>query len=89
MVIQYIRNKEKLTINLPVGSGNKKLISKIHFTPNSTYAFSDEEGEKLLSLDKYNFRRVNGKEKEEEETSVLEPKKRGRPKRVNDYIDNI
>lgn len=90
MIIQYTGIKEKLTINSPIGVGNKRCKEKIIFTPKSTHVFSEEEGALLLKLDSINFKEaVHAEEKEKEnQTSVLkEPKKRGRPKVIRD--DNI
>lgn len=92
MIIKYIRNKPKLSINTPVGSGNKKATGKIHFVPGATHVFSDEEGSLLLKLDNVNFKEIDYVDEEEkkEENVVLAPKPRGRPKRViDDNIDNI
>ncbi len=95
MIIQYTGKKERLTINSPIGVGNKKCKEKLHFTPNATHVFSEQEGKLLLELDSTNFKEieyVDEEKKEEEKTIVLEiqePKKRGRPKRIDDHIDNI
>ena len=89
MQIKYVQNKAKMVLTLPLLAGPKKVKSKITFTPNSICELSDEEGKKLLELDSFNFQEVkNEKEKEKIETSLLElseePKKRGRPKKIDD-----
>jgi hypothetical protein len=92
MIIQYVGKKDRITINSPIGVGNKKCKEKLHFAPNATHVFTNEEGELLLKLDSINFKEIEyvDEEKKEEETELLEPKKRGRPKRViDDNIDNI
>jgi hypothetical protein len=51
MIIKYVGQKPKMTVNLPIGSGRMKSTSKVHFSPGATYDFSTDEGQKLLNLD--------------------------------------
>lgn len=86
MKIKYTGTKQRMSVTLPVGFGRLAQKGVLHFAPNDIHELSDEEGQKLLDLNKEGgyFVAVNEAEEAngvEEIPENLVVKRRGRPRK--------